>query len=192
MRSFHKKFSRNEDGSVFIEFAFIAPVLFLVMFAIVEYGLIMFATNVVENGTSNASRLGKTGYTEAGTSRQDLIHSMVKEASAGFLDTNKVTINTKVYQTLDKIGDPEPYTDANHNGKYDVGETYSDINTNGQWDQDMGVAGLGNAGDVVVYTVNYPWEVLTPILSSLIGAQGVYTITSTMVVRNEPYNLGGR
>jgi len=29
---------------------------------------------------------------------------------------------------------PEPYTDANKNGKYDVGEHYVDINGNGQWD----------------------------------------------------------
>jgi outer membrane receptor protein involved in Fe transport len=32
------------------------------------------------------------------------------------------------------IWDQEPYTDANGNGAYDVGESYTDINANNQWD----------------------------------------------------------
>ncbi len=32
---------------------------------------------------------------------------------------------------------PEPYIDANHNGKYDVGEPYYDLNTNGKWDESV-------------------------------------------------------
>jgi hypothetical protein len=63
---------------------------------------------------------------------------------------------------------------------------FIDINGNGSWDADMGQAGLGNPGDVVVYTVSYPWPIVTPIISAIIGS--TYTITTRTVVRNEPYD----
>jgi hypothetical protein len=68
-----------------------------------------------------------------------------------------------------------------------MGETYTDVNGNGNWDPDEGSSGSGNAGDVVVYTVSYPWTITTPIMSSLIGANGTYAITAHAVVKNEPY-----
>jgi hypothetical protein len=39
----------------------------------------------------------------------------------------------------------------------------------------------------VVYTVSYPWAVSTPIISNIIGSNGIFTITTHAVVKNEPY-----
>ena len=61
--------------------------------------------------------------------------------------------------------------------------SYSDFNNIGQAGQ--GTAGLGGPGDVVVYTVSYPWTIMTPIVSAVIG--NTITLSSSTVVRNEPY-----
>ena len=50
-----------------------------------------------------------------------------------------------------------------------------------------GTAGYGTEQQIVVYTLSYPWKLFTPIMSAILGTDGVVTLTSTIVVRNEPY-----
>lgn len=40
--------------------------------------------------------------------------------------------------------------------------------------------------NVVLYTVTYPWHLLTPLLSQIIGSGGIFTLSSTAVVTVEP------
>lgn len=182
------RFWHTQEGVTAIEFAILAPVLFLLLFGIVEFAVIMLVTNIMENATSISSRLGKTGYVEATLSREETIRQSVINRAGNLIDPLNLTITSKYYEQFDQIGDAEPWNDVNHNGIAEVGE-YTDINGNGQYDADMGLAGYGNAEDIVVYTVRYPWHVLTPIMRELIGdAQGEFPITAHAVVKNEPYD----
>ena len=177
----------NSKGVTTIEFAFIAPVVILMIMGIIEFSFIMFTTAVIESATSNTSRLGKTGYTAAGSTREEQIIANIKAKTAGFLDPNQIQVTTKVYDAFDDVGDPEPYVDTNNNSQYDSGESFSDINGNLQWDSDMGATGYGDANDVVIYTVSYPWHINTPLISNIIGP--TYNIISRSAVKNEPYNV---
>lgn len=180
-------FFRAEAGVTAIEFAVVAPVLLLLLMGIIEFSLIMLASNVLESATNLSSRLSKTGYQDAGVTREQTIINEVNSQAGSLLDTTKLTISSKFYQQFDQINDPEPWTDSNANGTRDPGEPYTDINGNSQWDADLGVAGYGGPGDIVVFTVSYPWAIATPIISNLVGSNGIFTITSHAVVRNEPY-----
>lgn len=180
---------KSRDGFTALEFALIAPVLLLFTSAVIEFGLLLYAMSVMESATTNTSRLGKTGFTAGGISREQTIINMFNTRSAGLLDAERLQISTLTYPSFDTIGDAEPFNDANGNGSHDVGETFDDINGNGQWDNDMGAQGAGDANDIVVYVVTYPWNVLTPMLSSLIGTDGIYNITARTVVKNEPYDI---
>lgn len=190
MRSKHHRlftlWHRN-DGVTALEFALVAPVFMLLLFGIVEFALIMMVYNVMEGATASSSRLGKTGYTAAGGTRQQTIINVITDRAGTLINPALLTVGTKFYKQFDQINDPEPYIDANGNGSHDGGETYTDINGNGQWDPDMAASGFGSAGDIVVYEVSYPWTVSTPIISSLVGTNGIYTITTHAVVKNEPY-----
>ncbi len=176
---------RDTRGVSAIEFAFIAPVLMLLLFGILEFGMIMTVQSVMEGATANSSRLGKTGYVAASKTREETIRDAISDRVSALINPDQLTITSKFYSQFDEINDPEPYTDANGNGHYDVSETYSDINGNAQWDADMGAAGYGAAGDIVVYTISYPWQVMTPIMSDIIGQ--TVTLTTHAVVKNEPY-----
>ncbi len=183
-RRFRKSFIRDSQGIAALEFALIAPVFILMLTGIIEFSLVMFASSVIEGATAYSARYGKTGYTASGSTRQQQIISAVSTRSAGLLDPTKITVTTTVYPSFNSISQEEPYIDSNHNGTYNVGESYTDINHNSQWDS-TGVAGLGNANDVVVYTVNYPWTVYTPIIANFLG--GTMWLSSRTVVKNEPY-----
>lgn len=188
--SFHAlllKFCSCTRGITALETAFVLPVLLLFIFGILEYGMVFMAENVLENATNNGSRTGKTGYADKNISREQTILNSIYARTAGFLDPHKIKMTTKVYKAFGDIGEPEPYIDRNNNHQYDKGESFTDINGNGKWDSDMGGTGLGNAGEVVVYEVTYPWQVMTPFMSMILSDDGIVTLSSHIVVRNEPY-----
>lgn len=178
----------GERGVTAIEFALIAPAVLMMTFGTIEFGLLLYAQSVMESATSNTSRLGKTGYSDSGISRQQTLINMLAARSEPLLDRNLFTVTTKVYPSFNSVNQPEPFLDANSNGIHDAGETYTDVNGNAQWDADMGLDGLGNANDIVVYTVTYPWNVMTPVMREFIGTGGVINLTARTVVKNEPYD----
>ena len=179
-------FQKHQEGATAIEFAIIAPVLLLIMFGIIEFSMAMFTQSIMEGATTLTSRLGKTGYSDQGVSREDTIRNALQARAGIFLDPTKITITSKFYGQFDQIGDAEPYIDKNHNNRYDTGETYTDVNGNGHWDADMGEQGYGDANDIVVYTVTYPWKIMTPIMKPFF-TNGILNLRSVAVVKNEPY-----
>lgn len=52
-----RRFRRNQRGSAAVEFAFIAPMFFALIFAIIESSLVFFAGQVLETGTQDTARL---------------------------------------------------------------------------------------------------------------------------------------
>jgi Flp pilus assembly protein TadG len=52
-----RRFRRNRRGSAAIEFALVAPLFFVLLFAIMETALLFFAGQVLETGTQDSARL---------------------------------------------------------------------------------------------------------------------------------------
>lgn len=188
------KIRQDERGSTIVEFALVSPVFILLLFGIVEFSTIQFAKATMEGATSITSRLGKTGYSENGSTRQEMLIQLLEQKSMGILDPELIEITTLVYDSFSDIGQSEPLSkDVNSNGYFDAsdGDTYQDINGNGQWDVDLGEAGLGGSGDIVVYKVHYPWHVHTPVMNQLlVDESGSFPLDVSVVVRNEPYDTG--
>lgn len=179
--------ARREEGVTAVEFAMIAPIVVLMIMGIIEFSLIMFTSTVMESATNNTSRLGKTGYTPTSITRQQAIINNIQARTAGLLDPAKIVITTKVYANFNNVGQPEAcITPPTPPCPGVPGVNFVDVNGNGVWDTDMGAAGLGNPGDVVVYTVSYPWPIMTPPMRAILGS--TFLITARSVVRNEPYS----
>jgi len=152
--------ARARDGNAGLEFALGAPLLFLAMFGIIELAMITLVTVLMEGGLREASRYGITGYVAAGTTRQAQIQAIIATDTLGLLDMSKLQITTEVYSSFSQIGQPGP---------------------------DPGVAGLGNAGDIVLYRLTYPWPLMTQLMVPILGTNGIVTLSASMAVRNEPY-----
>ena len=179
-----RRLRREEDGSEAIEFALIFPGFLLIMVGAIELAMVTFIGAILESAMADASRFGITGGVPDGMTREQYVTQIVAERTYGIVDLNEANIETLVYPSFGDIGKPEPFIDQNSNTIYDPGEPYTDVNGNGQWDSDMGAAGLGGPGEVVLYRITYTWGMLTPVLKPLIGS---ITQTATTAVRNEPY-----
>ncbi len=152
----------RRSGATAVEMALLSPVFFMLLMGIIEGGMMMTAQQLMENAAYNTSRLAKTGYglsTSAAQQAADVASILSTELSSygTFIDTSKVTMSSTDYSTFNAIG----------------GNT--------------GTTGLGSASQIVVYQISYPWKLFTPMLSAIMGTNGVVTLQSYMVVRNEPY-----
>ncbi len=182
-----KRLRRNREGSAIIEFAMAAPLVVMAIIGIVEFSMILFVNSLLEGGLRQASRFGLTGFEPGGLTRQERILQIVEDHTHGLVEDSAASLSTLVYPSFDSIGEPEPYTDENNNGQHDEGEPYMDVNGNNQWDPDMGATGLGGPEDIVLYTIEYDWPLLTGLLGDFIGEDGTFPLRASVVVRNEPY-----
>ena len=182
-----KRLRRNRKGSAVTEFAIAAPVVIMAIVGIIEFSMILFVSSLLEGGLREASRFGLTGFQPNGLTREERILKIVEDHTHGLVDGTAVNLSTLVYPSFDSIGQPEPFTDENSNGTFDAGEPYMDINGNNQWDPDMGAAGLGGPEDIVLYTIQYDWPLMTGMLNGFVGNDGKIGLRASVVVRNEPY-----
>lgn len=182
-------FERSRDGTAGVEFAFAAPVVIFAAVGLIELGTMMFTNTLMEGGLRDAARFGMTGYAPAGTSREDRIREIIQENTIGLVDMNTASVTQQVYPSFAEVGQPEPYEDDNPaNGQYDPGEDFQDINGNGEWDADMGAAGVGGPGDIVLYKVEVDWPALTPLFEPIFKGVGKIRMRASVAVRNEPFN----
>lgn len=186
MRDLFLRLSRRSDGASAIEFALVSMPVIVMIMGILEVAVILFVNVIMEGAIRDSARFGITGYTTGGKSRETIIREIIDDRTLGFVDMTKVDIQTIVYPDFDSIG-PETYADANGNGQYDGGETFFDINGNGVWDANPGTTSAGGAGAVVVYKVSYDWPLLTGLLAPVLGHDGLFSLSVSTAVRNEPF-----
>lgn len=147
-------------GATAVEMALIAPAFFLMLIGMTEITLIETAQQILENAAYNTSRLAKTGFTANGQTQTQGISDILDKELQSFgtlFDISKVTMSNTTYTTFEASG------------------------------AGGGASGFGTAQQIVVYTISYPWKIFTPMIAELVGKDGYITLTSKMVVRNEPY-----
>ncbi len=179
-----RRLAKDERGSALVEAALGIPILLSAMIGVFEIANFYFVSASVENAVLHASRFGVTGGAADGITREDQVRAVIAQQTFGMVDMDTVSIETLVYEQFGDIGEPEPFTDDNGNDLWDDGEDYSDVNGNGTWDDDMAIAGLGGAGDIVLYRVNYESNSLTGFMD---WAHRALNISATVAVRNEPF-----
>jgi hypothetical protein len=183
------KFLRCERAGVIIEFAVVAPVLFYLLLAIIEFGLITFSMIVIESATNSTARYIRTGYNPGaadGMSLEEFVRSDIKARTFGLINHERIFITTDLEDNyediapdacLDNPSDPHPascfgpYTELNGLPGYQGGTPALDP---------------GAAGDIVRLQTLYRWTPLT-------GYQYLYNevaedmvIRSITFIKNEP------
>jgi Flp pilus assembly pilin Flp len=174
---------RNQRGTTAIEFGFVAlPVIYL-MVGVVEFSVAMTVANSLEAATNLSSRLGKTGYVADQMTQKATIEAEIKRRVGPLIDMDKLEIKTTAYKDFEDLDVQEPWNDANADGVPQTGE-YTDTNGNNFCD---GCSGLGSGENVAIYTITYPWKIMTPLIGAIVGEDGIITLTAYSVVKNEPF-----
>jgi Flp pilus assembly protein TadG len=187
-----RRFRRSNDGAAALEFALVLPPLCLILVGMFEVAMLMFTQASMEGALREAARFSMTGSVADPADREEQIIAIVDQYTFGMLDTDTMVTTFLVYDSFSDVNQPEPFTDNNGNGTFEAGidgfDEDDDINGNGQWDGDMGVAGVGTAEQVVEYTVEYDWHVMTPFMAQFMGDNGQVHLTARVVIRNEPWD----
>lgn len=166
-----RSFRGDRKASAAVEFAFIAPIFFALLFAILDVAMIFFAGQTLETATQTAARLILTGQAQNGgysrtQFKTDFCNNIVALITCSNVDIDVASFNSFGNVTL---------TNPVNNGTYsNSGFGYSP----------------GNAGDTVVVRAFYQWPIFVPTFgfnpSNVAGNK--YLLTSTAAFRNEPYH----
>lgn len=205
---FVRRFLNHDGGATIIEFAIVAPVFFLLLFGILEYGLYMFHKIAIESIVMKAGReatLGRSNSDGCSTSkdRVEYITCYVHLKTAGLINGNETTIQVN---PISEGGTAVPDI-CLKNGGHAVDPPQSLPNCDGNFEEInlmkgyQGPAGSdsGIGGQIMEIRVNYPWRVLIPFMAEFFGGidrdpnapqgqrTGVVMISSATVVKNEPF-----
>lgn len=182
-RASFRKLRHDRRGATAIEFAFVAPVMFLLIMGLSDLAYQSYVQAIL---TGSLQKAGRDSTIQGAGGRTDQIDAMVKNMVRSVAKTATFTPVRKSYAAFDDVR-PEPFDDNNHDGVYDAAkDCFTDINGNNRWDADRGVAGQGGANDVVVYTMTVSFPRLFP-MYALFGWPQTATIGASTVLKNQPY-----
>lgn len=184
LKSILKPIRKNEDGAVLIEFAFIAPALFLILIAIFDFGYSIYARTVLNGAIQEAAR---DSALEDGPSMLDGIDEKLRQRVEDVVPFGDITVERKSYFGFFDVERAEVFTDNDGNGTCNDDEPFTDENANGVWDLDVGESGIGGARDVVLYEVTLTYDRIFPLYRAL-GSSPVQSMQATTVLRNQPYS----
>lgn len=162
-----RHFIANTQAVTSIEYAFLAPIMFLMMLGLTELGMVAYAQTALEGATAYAARVGKTGFAKSGKTREEYIVDEVVRLTHGLLNEEKIKqgIRVRKYSTFSDISFVDPVCPPSTPA----------CNPND----------FGAGGDVVLYEVTYPWQIVTPLISAFFP--NPYQIRAITAVRNEPF-----
>jgi Flp pilus assembly protein TadG len=157
-----RRFRRNQRGSAAVEFAFIAPMFFALIFAIIESALVFFAQQVLETGTQDTARLMMTHQAQdSGMTPVQFKADLCNRVAVLFTCTN-VYIDVKAYSSFATVTITDPIDTA---GNFVNNFTYQN----------------SNPGDTVVVRAFYQW----PLFVTKLG----YNIANIGRGSTSPYRL---
>jgi Flp pilus assembly protein TadG len=167
-----------------MEFVIVAPVLLLMIVGGLGVGHTMYVKSVLDGEMQKAAR--DTSLEDAaGDARRAVIQDRVRTQVRQVIKDARVDFEMRSFHDYRNAANRvEEYTDSNHDGKCNSGESYVDANNNGSWDLKGGSDTVGGSKDVVLLsaTVSYP--------SFLPYGQnsGDMKIVSSTLLRNQPSN----
>lgn len=180
-----RQLSSDCSGATLTEFAFVAPVLILMVMGIFDMAHSQY-TNALINGAMQ--KAGRDMTLETAGSQQNSIDEAVRnEVLKVTPSTATVTFEKLSHFDFTDIGEPEEFDDDNNDGICNDNEVYVDSNGNNQWDADRGRAGIGGARDAVLYTAIVSYPRLFP-MYGLAGMPQNVTLRASTVLRNQPFD----
>lgn len=191
---FIRRFRHQEEGAAIVEFALVFPLAGLLIFAIMELGLIFYTTSTVNTIGHQAARFAKTGYDYS----EGKSYSIAKGTDAAFngaggadhysVDANgNVTMRGRegyIREWLktkgDALLDPQKLTlnTKVYSSMTQAGKVARPAPGSKPYD-------MGGAGNAVAYEIAYQWNVLCPLLYPFFGT--THTIKTVSIIQNEAF-----
>jgi Flp pilus assembly protein TadG len=188
-RAFLRRLRRDREGVTLVEFAFVGPVLILMLMGLFDIAHTQYTSSVLYGSMQKAAR----DYTlESATLSEATIDERVKDQVRTVMPNGATITFTKTnFEDFKNVNEPEEWTDTNNNGTCDNNEPYSDANNSGTWNVNRGRGGIGAGRDVILYSANVTYPRLFP-LFSMIGLPANVSLNATSVLRRQPFDQGNQ
>jgi Flp pilus assembly protein TadG len=179
-------------GSAALEFAFVAPVFFGLLFGIMETGIMYFSQFALQNAVTQASRQIRTGQAQGTNATTATVCSGGSGGSGagGAYANSQEWFKDQVCCGISSMLSCSNLhvTVQNYTGGFS-GTGFSNTQVGGLYVAATDSYSPGGACDVVLVRATYTWTVVTPILSwFLVNMAGnAHLLASTTAFRNEPY-----
>lgn len=177
----------DQSGATIIEFALIAPAFFLLLLGIIEFGMIGFSQVALESAVSATAREASLGKAVSGD-RVQYVRQHIRKKLKGLINVNELVISAS---PVISGGAVEPdiclANPPRVGGACPPPLLWEDVNKNGVYDDTVPVTSLGSAGDIVEVRVYYPWKIQLPFLNRFFGDNGIFMMSSSTIVKNEPF-----
>jgi Flp pilus assembly protein TadG len=174
-----RTFSRDENGAVVIEFAFLAPIFFALVYAILETSITFLAGQILDSAVQDASREIRTGSGDA--ANVTLFRAEVCERLYGMFDCADLKIRV---ETISTFASTTVTTPVNNDPNCDDPDTPDDYEC---WTITEAYS-AGAASSIMLVQVFYRWPTLVNLgvdLGSLPG--GGQLLSAVRVFKNEPF-----
>jgi Flp pilus assembly pilin Flp len=183
-----RRLARDTHGATLLEFAFVAPVLCLLIVGAFDTAHLLYTRAVLQGIVQKVAR---DATLETGTDAQvsAALDARVKAQVSLLVPNAQPIFKRRFYRTfsLAAAAKAESFTDTNKNGTCDAGEPYVDANNNTVWDADGGDQGQGGAKDRTLYTVTLPYTHLFPLWRFIAGSSTT-SLVATTILQNQPYS----
>ena len=155
----HKRNYPRQQGTSLVEFAFVAPVFFLLLFGIIEFGVILFDKATITNASREGARAG-------------ILFRAYVTGDRSIGGANLATEKTEIETVVD-----------NYVSTYlmSLGGSSSITTTVTRTDRDG--SGVFDVGDDLTVSVSYPYNFL--ILPGFAAGLSDFTLGATTVMRAE-------
>jgi Flp pilus assembly protein TadG len=167
-----RRFLRRQDGAAAVEFAIVVLPFLLLMFLIMETGLVFFAGQTLETVAADSARLIRTGQGQAFDesafktevcNRAKVLFSCPSSRGI-FIDVQKPTDYDSINRSVTLNKDGEPVTQ-------------------------FSTEAVKTAKAIVVVRLMYKWPILFPLTAKFLGddGSGSRMLVATAAFRNEPF-----
>ena len=167
------RFGASARGATAVEFSIVALPFLMLLFAVLELGLIFMISTSLEDSTGDVARRIRTGEMQttgvtAASFKQQLCDEIIL--------LNDCATRLKVdVRTFDQFDDMDEIEDP--------------INEEGEFDDSATTFQPGGAEDIVLVRAYYKWTLITPLMNESLQSlsDGSRLITASVAFRNEPY-----
>jgi len=169
------RFARAQRGAIAVEFALIALPFLILLFGVIELGMVLMASTTLDTAMEFSTRNIRTGvFQTSGTVSNNAFKTMVCNNMSWLKSdcASKLTVESETFNDFAGVA-----------GSNSSNPNTFDPNTPKCWS-------VGKPGDIVLVRAYYEWKLFTPLLDRSLQnrGDGKRLLVSTSAFRNEPYS----
>lgn len=171
-----RRFARARKGATAVEFAIVAIPMLMMVFGVLELGMVLLVSTTLDTAIDFASRDVRTGRFQNGA-------QTTAEAFEGKICRNMTWLAQGCESRLSV--EAETFVDFG-----DAAQSTSADPMTFKLEDPPRCWSVGTAGDIVLVRIYYSWPLFTPLLDTALqnGPGGTRLLSTAKVFRNEPFN----